>query len=222
MLLAQFSAQRDADRRRQFNRRDAPLRHFVTYGRTNKYMPVKNIKASAATAKRPIQLVYLCLNTATPLKMTTSVKAMDSQRCHCRTHLLQFTGTSSHRTSAKFRSQCTRAQLLRTGGYTQNPGRFGFEAFHSDDHTNDDSKGKTSCALLEWRTIPAVSVVPTGRGFRCWFVYPALKRRAIFSIPFGTWNLFRRRELIPPGSRGSRVGMTVSARELFFRPAGAR
>ena len=71
------------------------LRHFVTYGRTNKYIPVKNIKASAATAKRPIQLVYLCLNTATPLKMTTSVKAMDSQRCTCRTHLLQSNGTSS-------------------------------------------------------------------------------------------------------------------------------
>ena len=57
-----------------------PLHHFVTYGRTNKYIPVKNIKARAATAKRPIQLVYLCFSTATPLKMTTSVKAMDSQR----------------------------------------------------------------------------------------------------------------------------------------------
>jgi hypothetical protein len=112
--------ERDADRfcGRQFNRRDAPLRDFVTYGRTNKYMPVKNIKASAATAERPIQLVYLCLITATPLNMTTSVKAMDSQRCSCRTHPLQFNGTSSHRTSAKFRSQCTRAQLLRTGDYT--------------------------------------------------------------------------------------------------------
>src|SRR5580658_3100404 len=69
-----------------------PLRHFVTYGRTNRYIPVKNIKASAATAKRPIQLVYLCLNTATPLKITTNVKAMDSQRCNCRTHLFQFNG----------------------------------------------------------------------------------------------------------------------------------
>jgi len=69
----------------------------VTYGKTNKYIPVKNIKASVATAKRPIQLVYLCLNTATPLKMTTSVKAMDSQRCTCRTHLLQFNGISSQR-----------------------------------------------------------------------------------------------------------------------------
>ena len=74
-----------------------PLRHLVTYGSTNKYIPVKNIKASAATAKRPIQLVYLCLNTATPLKMTTSVKATDSQRCSCRTHLLQFNGASSSR-----------------------------------------------------------------------------------------------------------------------------
>jgi hypothetical protein len=71
-----------------------PLRHLVTYGSTNKYIPVKNIKASTATANRPIQLVYLCLNTATPLKITTSVKAMDSQRCSCRTHLLQFNGTS--------------------------------------------------------------------------------------------------------------------------------
>jgi hypothetical protein len=40
-------------------------------------------------------LVYVCLTTSTPLKMTTSVKATDSQRCNCRTHLLQFNGTSS-------------------------------------------------------------------------------------------------------------------------------
>ena len=74
-----------------------PLRHFVTYGSTNKYMPVRNIRASAATANRPIQLVYLCLSTAQPLKITTSVKAVDSQRCSCRIHLLQFNGASSHR-----------------------------------------------------------------------------------------------------------------------------
>jgi hypothetical protein len=30
------------------------------------------------------------------LKITTSVKTMDSQRCSCRTHLLQFNGASSH------------------------------------------------------------------------------------------------------------------------------
>ena len=30
------------------------------------------------------------------------------------------------------------------------------------------------------------SCVPTGRSFRSWFVYPALKRRAIFSRPYGT------------------------------------
>ena len=47
-------------RKRQFNRRVDRSAIFVTYGRTNKYIPVKNIKASAATAKRPIQLVYLC------------------------------------------------------------------------------------------------------------------------------------------------------------------
>jgi len=74
-----------------------PLHHFATYGSTNKYIPVKNIKASAATAKRPIQFVYLCLNTATPLKMTTTVKAIDNQRCSCRIHLLQFNGTFSQR-----------------------------------------------------------------------------------------------------------------------------
>jgi hypothetical protein len=72
-----------------------PLRDFVKYGSTNKYIPVKNIKARVATAKRPIQLVYLCLSTATPLKITTSVKAIDSQRCSCRTHLFQFNGTSA-------------------------------------------------------------------------------------------------------------------------------
>ena len=67
-------------------------RHLATYGSTNKYIPVRNIKARAATANRPIQFAYLCLNTAIPLKITTRVKAMENQRCSCRTHLFKFKG----------------------------------------------------------------------------------------------------------------------------------
>jgi hypothetical protein len=84
----------DRSLRRPVQSERRPLRHFVAYGSTNKYIPVKNIKASTATARSPIQFVYLCLKTATPLKMTTSVKAMDSQRCSCRIVLFQFNGTS--------------------------------------------------------------------------------------------------------------------------------
>jgi hypothetical protein len=43
------------------------------------------------------------------LKMTTSVKAMDSQRCNCRTHLLKFNGTSS---SDDFSQCCRRYRKL--------------------------------------------------------------------------------------------------------------
>ena len=72
-----------------------PLPHFVAYGSTNKYRPVKNCKASTNTAKRPILELYLPRATATPLTMTATVKAMDSQRWVCRTHLFQFNVTSS-------------------------------------------------------------------------------------------------------------------------------
>jgi hypothetical protein len=47
-----------------------PLRHFVAYGSTNKYRPVKNCKASGNTAKRPSEGVYFFSATATPLTMT--------------------------------------------------------------------------------------------------------------------------------------------------------
>src|SRR5229473_2220119 len=72
-----------------------PLRHLVAYGSTNKYRPVKNCKASGATAKRPTELVYFFCAVATMLTMTATVKAMDSQRWVCRTHLFQFNVTSS-------------------------------------------------------------------------------------------------------------------------------
>jgi hypothetical protein len=72
-----------------------PLRHFVAYGSTNKYRPVNSCKTSGNTAKRPTLEVYLPCTTATMLTMTATVKAMDSQRCVCRTHLFQFNGTSS-------------------------------------------------------------------------------------------------------------------------------
>jgi hypothetical protein len=58
-----------------------PLLHLAAYGSTNKYRPVTKSKASG--------------NTATMLTMTATVKAMDSQRWVCRTHLFQFNVTSS-------------------------------------------------------------------------------------------------------------------------------
>src|SRR5437660_11279570 len=63
---------------------------LVTYGSTNKYRPVSRSKASGNTAKRPTLEVYLPCTTATMLTMTATVKAMDSQRWVCRTHLFQF------------------------------------------------------------------------------------------------------------------------------------
>src|SRR5206468_6311438 len=72
-----------------------PLRHLVAYGSTNKYRPVKRSEASGSSAKRPTQTVYFFCATATMLTMTPTVKAMDSQRWVCRTHLFQFKGTSS-------------------------------------------------------------------------------------------------------------------------------
>src|SRR5258708_31011396 len=71
-----------------------PLPHFAAYGSTNKYRPVKNCKASTTTPKRPILELYLPRATATPLTMTATVKAMDSQRWVCRIHLFQFNRTS--------------------------------------------------------------------------------------------------------------------------------
>ena len=47
------------------------------------------------TAKRPSLRLYFPCTTATPLTMTATVKAMDSQRWVCRIHLFQFNGTSS-------------------------------------------------------------------------------------------------------------------------------
>ena len=69
-----------------------PLRHLVAYGSTNKYRPEKKSRASGATARRPTQLAYLRVATATMLTMTAAVNAMDSQRWICRTHLFQFNG----------------------------------------------------------------------------------------------------------------------------------
>src|SRR2546426_12393146 len=67
-----------------------PLPHLVAYGSTNKYRPVNRSKASGNTAKRPTLEVYFPCTTATMLTMTATVKAMDSQRWVCRTHLFQF------------------------------------------------------------------------------------------------------------------------------------
>src|SRR5439155_861413 len=70
-----------------------PLPHLVAYGSTNKYRPVNRSEASGSSAKRPTQTVYFFCATATMLTMTPTVKAMDSQRWVCRTHLFQFNGT---------------------------------------------------------------------------------------------------------------------------------
>src|SRR6266852_6298048 len=67
-----------------------PLRHLVACGSTNKYRPVNRSKASGNTAKRPTLEVYFPCTTATMLTMTATVKAIDSQRWVCRTHLFQF------------------------------------------------------------------------------------------------------------------------------------
>src|SRR6266851_2044968 len=67
-----------------------PLRHLVACGSTNKYRPVNRSKASGNTAKRPTLEVYFPCTTATMLTMTATVKALDSQRWVCRTHLFQF------------------------------------------------------------------------------------------------------------------------------------
>ena len=67
-----------------------PRRHLVAYGSTNKCRPVNRSKASGNTAKRPTQLAYLPLTTATRLTMPATVKRIDSQRWVCRTHLFQF------------------------------------------------------------------------------------------------------------------------------------
>src|SRR5215469_18385490 len=71
-----------------------PLSHFAAYGSTNKYRPVKNCRASTNTAKRPSLVVYFFWATATPLTMTTTVNATDSQRWVWRNHLFQLNGTS--------------------------------------------------------------------------------------------------------------------------------
>ena len=70
-----------------------PLPHLVAYGSTNKYRPVNRSKASGSSAKRPTQPLYFPRATATPLTMTPTVKAMDSQRWVCRNHLFQFNGS---------------------------------------------------------------------------------------------------------------------------------
>src|SRR5262249_20757578 len=49
---------------------------------------------SGTSAKRPIQTACSWRTKATMLAMTATVKAIDSQRWTCRTHLLQFNGTS--------------------------------------------------------------------------------------------------------------------------------
>ncbi len=71
------------------------LRHLAAYGSTNKYMPVKNCKASGTTAKSPTEGVYFLCAMATMLMMTATVNAMDTQRWVCRIHLFQFNVTSS-------------------------------------------------------------------------------------------------------------------------------
>jgi hypothetical protein len=58
---------------------------------------------------------------------------------------------------------------------------------------------------------------PCGTRFLVFVRVPGVETPAYFQRSLRDWNLFRRRELIPPC-----VGMTVCVRELFFRPAGAR
>src|SRR5215475_2216122 len=72
------------------------LRHLVAYGSTNKYRPVNRSKASGSSGEYVTQGggIPLPCARATKLAMTVTVKAMDTQRWICRTHLFQFTVTS--------------------------------------------------------------------------------------------------------------------------------
>src|ERR1700691_2558332 len=78
---------------KRFQSARGPLRHFATYGSPNKYRPVKYCNASTNTAKRPSLLVYFFSTTAMPFMITTTVKAIDSQRWDTRIHLFQFIGS---------------------------------------------------------------------------------------------------------------------------------
>src|SRR5579864_6431662 len=89
-----------------------PPPHLTAYGSTNKYRPVKRSRASTATAIRPSLLVYFPCATEMPLTMTATVKAMDSQRWVCRTHLFQFIGTSFEDEAEADRAPRTRLRLL--------------------------------------------------------------------------------------------------------------
>src|SRR5215471_7293826 len=53
------------------------------------------MKARTASAMRPSLELYFPCTTVTPLTITASVKAMDSQRWVCRIHLFQFNEASS-------------------------------------------------------------------------------------------------------------------------------
>src|ERR1041385_8801604 len=71
------------------------LRHLVAYGSTNKYRPVNRSNASGNSGEMVTQAGGCPRVIATKLGMTVNVKAMDSQRWVCRSHLFQFNGTSS-------------------------------------------------------------------------------------------------------------------------------
>jgi hypothetical protein len=71
-----------------------PLGQLVAYGSTNKYRPVSKSKTRGSSARRPTQTAGFSWAKATTLTMTAAVKAMESQRWICRTHLCQFNATS--------------------------------------------------------------------------------------------------------------------------------
>jgi hypothetical protein len=71
-----------------------PLGQLVAYGSTNKYRPVSKSKTRGSSARRPTQTAGFSCVKATTLTMTAAVKAMESQRWICRTHLCQFNATS--------------------------------------------------------------------------------------------------------------------------------
>src|SRR6202047_4306284 len=98
-----------------------PLRYLLAYGSTNKYRPVTNCNASGITAKRPTEAVYFFCAMAMMFTITATVKATDSHRWICRTHLFQFNGASS-----EDESFCDSRILCRLG---QLVGRFNTELF---------------------------------------------------------------------------------------------
>src|SRR4051812_40329739 len=64
-------------------------RNFAAYGSANMYKPVSISRPSGSSASKPTQTACCPHSKARMLTMTAIVKAMDSQRWNCRSHVFQ-------------------------------------------------------------------------------------------------------------------------------------